>query len=53
MEIVIVGIVTLIFIGVIANQAKKNKHEKIMQEREQRQQEVAEQAKRHKIGDFR
>ena len=53
MEIVIIGIVALIFIGVIANQAKKNKHEKIMQEREQRQKEVEEQTKRHKIGDFR
>lgn len=53
MEIVIIGIVTLIFIGVIANQAKKNKNEKIIKEREKRQQEVAEQAKRYMDGDFR
>ena len=52
MEIVIIAIVVLVFVGVIANQAKKNKHEKIMQEREQHQKEVEEQAKRYIDGDY-
>ena len=53
MEIAIIVIITLVLIGVIANQLNKNKNEKIMQEREDHQKEVAEQSKRHKMGDFR
>jgi len=53
MEIAIIAIGTLILIGVIVSQAKKNKNEKIVQEREQRQKEVEEQSKRYIDGDFR